>query len=47
MENKKVMEIESLTVYANFEKLDTPTFEIDKDGNVKITVAKISIGGAK
>lgn len=47
MEDKKVIEIESLKVYANIEKLDTPTFEIDKDGNVKITVAKFSIGGVK
>lgn len=47
MKDKKTIEIESLKVYANIEKLDTPTFEIDEDGNVKITVAKFSLGGTK
>lgn len=44
---KKVDNTKELKVYANFEKLDEPTLEIDKEGNVKVTVGKFSIGGVK
>lgn len=45
--SEEFIKVSSLKVYAKFEKNEKPTFEIDKDGNVKILVGKMSVGGVK
>lgn len=43
----KAVNVEYLKVYVNFKKNEKPTVEIDKDGNVKILVGKMSVGGVR